>query len=211
MAVSGERDADDAGIPACERFVVDTEALDAARAVVVEHDVARADEVGEHVARAGGLEIDRQAALVAVHLVVDALAVPRALAGIGVRVDPGAKHRTRQLAPSPARQVSLRAKSAGSRHTGAARGGMLDLDHFRPEVGEKAAGERPGPGDRELEHANAVEKSPVAGIGADSRGRRIRAAALARGLAENVVRVLARAGSLAKWGARPRHAKRSLR
>src|SRR5262249_8340669 len=101
MAESGERDAEDAGSPASERFVIDAQALHAARGGVVEPDFTGAYEAREPVAPAGGLEIDRQASLVAIHLVVDALAVPRALAGIGVGIDPGAKHRTRQLAPSP--------------------------------------------------------------------------------------------------------------
>ncbi len=42
VAVTRERDAHDAWVPASERFVIDAEALHAARAVVVEHDVARA-------------------------------------------------------------------------------------------------------------------------------------------------------------------------
>ena len=152
-AVPRHGEAHDAGVDGGDRLVVEAEPVEGAGAVVVEEDVGLGEQPPEDLAPGLVLQVEGEGALVALHLVEGAVAVPGPFARVGVGEDAGAVGGGRQLTPAPA-LGRAHGRAVGPEPV-AARAGMLDADHVRAEVGAEAGGERSRPGDRELDDAHA--------------------------------------------------------
>ena len=120
----------ESGIHLAQLFVGEAEVGHDAGAVVLDDDIGLRGEVEEDAAALVGREVEGDIALVAVHLVEVAGAVPVVLAGVEAGV--------------------VAAARGGAR-------GQLDLDDLGAEVGEVAAGDRSGPVVRDLDDTEARE------------------------------------------------------
>ena len=108
-----------------------TEALDRARAKAFDDEVGLLGEAAEDVAAGGGLEVERDASLAGVEF-------QEHTAAVAVRDVTGER-------PHPARHVAAV--------------GVLDLEDVGAVVGEQLGGVRPGDGLREVEDADAFQRS----------------------------------------------------
>src|SRR5260370_1320075 len=86
-ALAGARAGDDRRVKPLELVIAQSQRGQRPWAPVIYHDIADQHEVAENAHALGRLEIDAEASLVAVHLVEEALAVPRMVAGVSVRID----------------------------------------------------------------------------------------------------------------------------